>query len=195
MHRRLLFLLLLFCWATAAPAQFNSAPQPEVKLRGRNVGDLYAAQMALLSNYCRLDFAGARLQPAGWDHFKPFTSLRANPDFTRVTIVTRFDVESPTEPSETLTVSYQTMGFYQQGEGYTPDAESDQVEFRVQERNGNLLVTGATPETPHVSVRAAIAWMNLLLADPKTTEPERAHLKDALMQLNRLLPKTRAAGA
>jgi hypothetical protein len=31
--------------------------------------------------------------------------------------------------------------------------------------------------------------MNLLLDDPKTTELERAHLKDAVMQLNRSLPK------
>jgi hypothetical protein len=194
MRCRLISLLFLLSWTTAALAQFNPGLQPGVKLRGRNASDLYAAQKVVLSNYCRLDFAGARLQPEGWVRFKPFTTIRANPEYTRITIVSRFDVESPSQPSDYLTVNYQKVGFYQQGEGYTPAVETDQVEFRVQERNGDLLVTGVTPDTPHVSARAAIAWMNLLLRDAKTAEPERAHLKDAVLQLNELLARMRAAG-
>jgi len=194
MRCRLISLLILLSCTAAAPAQFNPGPQPGVKLRGRSASDLDAAQRVLLSNYCRLDFAGTRLQPEGWVRFKPFTSMRANPEYTRVTIVSRFDVESPSQPSEYVTVNYQMLGFYQQGEGYTPALETDRIEFRVQEQNGNLLVTGVTPEIPHVSARAAIAWMNLLLGDPKTSEPERAHLKDAVLQLNELLAKMRAAG-
>jgi hypothetical protein len=189
MHRRLCFLLFVFLWTTAALAQFSSASQPGVKLQGRSIDGLNAAQRVLVSSYCRLDFAGARLQPAGWNRFEPFTLLRANPEFTRVTIVTRFDVESQVLPSDQLTVRYQRMGYYQQGAGYTRDSGADRVEFQVKEHNGALLVTGISPEAPHVSARAAIAWMNLLLDDPKTTELERAHLKDAVMQLNRSLPK------
>ena len=48
---------------------------------------------------------------------------------------------------------------------------------------------------PHVSPRAAIAWMNLLLGDPKTTELERAHLKDAVQQLNKFLPQPHSGSA
>ena len=194
MRCRLISLLILLGCTTAALAQFNSGPQGGVKLRGLSASDLYAGQKVLLSNYCRLDFSGARLQPEGWVRFKPYTSLRTNPEYTRIAIVSRFDMESPSQPSEYLTVNYQMLGFYQQGEGYTAALETDRVEFRVKEQNGNLLVTDMTPDTPHVSARAAIAWMNLLLGDTKTAEPERAHLKDAVLQLNALLAKMRAAG-
>ncbi len=147
----------------------------------------------LLSSYCRLDFEGARLQAAGWSRFKPYTSLRANPEFNRVVIVTRFNIETPEQPVEELSATYQTVGFYQEDEGYTAQASSDQVTFRVREQNGDLLVTELRPESPHVSPRAAIAWMNLRLADPKTSDLERAYLKDALQQLNKFLPQPRPA--
>jgi hypothetical protein len=189
MFRYLRLLLFLVVGTTAALAQFGSAQPPGVQLRGRSFSDLAAAQKVLLSNYCRLDFEGARLEAEGWKRFKAYTAMRANPEYTRVTIVSRFDVESPETPSEYLTVRYQMMGFYQKDEGYTPALETDRVEFRVQEQNGNLLVAGATPDGPHVSARAAVTWMNRLLDDPKITDLERAHLKDARVQLNRLMGK------
>jgi hypothetical protein len=195
MNRRLFALLFLLVWTAAALAQFgsNSSSQPGVKLRGQSFAELYAAQKVLLSNYCRLDFEGARLQPAGWNRFKPYTSLRTNPEFTRVIIVTRFNIEAPEQPSEELSANYQTVGSYREGEGYTSASFSDQVTFRMQEQNGNLLVTEVHPETPHVSPRAALAWMTLRLADPKTSELERALLKDAVQQLNKSLPQPRPA--
>jgi hypothetical protein len=149
---------------------------------------LYAAQRLLLSSFCRLDFEGARLQAEGWERFRPYTSLRANPEFTRILIVTRFDVETPEQPSEELNVHYQTVGSYLLDEGYTAGSSSEQAEFRVQEQNGVLLVTAVSPESPHVSPRAALAWMKLRLDDPKTSDLERAHLLDAVNQLNNLLP-------
>lgn len=193
MRRRPLALLFWFALTSAALAQFTSVQQSGVKLRGRSFSELYAAQKTLLSNYCRLDFEGARLQSAGWNRFKPYTSLRDNPEFNRVVIVTRFNIEAPEQPVEELSASYQAVGFYQEGEGFTAEASNDQVTFRVQEQNGDLLVTAVHPESPHVSPRAAVAWMNLRLADPKTTDLERAHLKDALEQLNKFLPQPRPA--
>jgi hypothetical protein len=195
MNRRLFPLLFLMVWTAAALAQFGSAAssQPGVKLRGRSFAELYAAQKVLLSNFCRLDFEGARLEPAGWNRLKPYTSLRNNPEFTRVIVVTRFNIETPEQPSEELSASYQTVGYYQEGEGYTPASSNDQVIFRVQEQNDNLLVTEFHPEAPHVSPRAALAWMALRLADPKTSELERTLLNDAVRQLNRSLPQPRPA--
>jgi len=193
MRRRLLALLFCFVLTSAALAQFSYAPQSGVKLRGRGFSELFAAQKGLLSNYCRLDFEGARLEAVGWNRFKPYTSLRANPEFNRVVIVTRFNIETPDQPVEELSASYQTVGFYQEGEGFTAQATNDQVTFRVQEQNGDLLVTAIRPESPHVSPRAAIAWMNLRLADPQTTDLERVHLKDAMQQLNKFLPQPRPA--
>ncbi len=85
MNRRLLPLLFLMVWTAAALAQFgsNSSSQPGVKLRGRSFAELYAAQKVLLSNYCRLDFEGARLEATGWNRFQPYTSLRRNPEYPR----------------------------------------------------------------------------------------------------------------
>ena len=193
MHRRLLSCFFLFLITTAALAQYGQNAQSGVKLRGRSYADLYAGQKVLLSNYCRLDFEGARLQTNGWNRFKPFTSLRENPEFTSVIVVTRFDIDTPETPTETLYASYQAVGFYQENEGYTSASRNDRVKFRVQEQNGNLLLTEITPETPHVSPRAAIAWMNTRLADPSINELERAHLKDAVNQLNKFLPQSRPA--
>ncbi len=186
MRRKLFFLAFLFISA-AALAQFGGSPQGGVKLRGHNYADVYAAQKALLSNYCRLDFEGTRLQPAGWNRFKPFTSLRANPEFTRVIIVSRFDIESPEQPSERLSANYKRVGYYQEGEGYIPSSGNERVDFRVQERNGEMVVIDVSPETPHVSPRAALAWMNTRLADPATGELERSHLQEAVKQLNKLM--------
>jgi hypothetical protein len=164
--------------------------QPSVNLRGKSFAELFAAQKVLLSNYCRLDFEGARLQPSGWARFKPFTSLRANPEFTRVVVVTRFDIEAPEQPSEEVNAHFQTVGSYDEGEGFTSAASSDRVTLRVQQQpNGDLLVTEVHPGAPHVSPRSAISWLNVRLADPKVTELERAHLKDAVDQLNRLFPR------
>ncbi len=195
---RRLLLALLFCSAlrpaasSAALAQFSADPQPGVKLRGRSFTELYAAQKTLLSNYCRLDFAGARLEAAGWSRFKPYTSLGANPEFNRVIIVTRFNIQTPEQPGEEVSASYQTVGQYQEGEGYTPAASEDQVTFRVQEQSGDLLVTEVRPQSPHISPRAAIAWMTLRLADPKTGDLERTQLKDAVEQLNQFLSQPRS---
>jgi hypothetical protein len=192
MPRRPPALLLWFVLTSAALAQLGSAPQSGVSLRGRSFSDLFAAQKVLLSNYCRLDFEGARLQAAGWDRFKRYTSLRANPEFHRIVIVTRFNIENLEQPTEELSVGYQTLGFYQEGEGYTALASNDQVTFRIQEQRGELLVTEVRPESPHVSARAAAAWMNLRLADPQTSDLERVHLRDAVEQLNKFLPPPRS---
>src|ERR1700676_3801056 len=153
MFRRLRSLLILFVLTAAALAQYGSSAQPGsqpgVRLRGRSFAELYAAQKVLLSNYCRLEFDGARLQASGWNRFKPFTSLRANPEFTRIIIVTRFDIEAPERPTEELYANYHAVGFYDEGEGYSDHSANDRVEFRVQEQNGNLLVTEVRPNTPH----------------------------------------------
>ena len=193
MHRRLFSSLFLAALTSAAFAQFGPAPQSGIKLRGRSIAEFESEQKTLLSNYCRLDFEGARLDPSAWNRLKPYTSLRANPEFTRIVVVTRFNIEIPQQPGEDLTASYRTIGFYQWGEGYRDAVQGDRVQFRVQEQNGTLLVTGFTPDEPHVSPHAAVTWMNLLLGDPKTPDWERARLKEALRQLNKFLPQPRSA--
>jgi hypothetical protein len=190
MLRRLFCSLFLIFLATAAVAQLIPGGVPLD--RSRNI-DIVTKKRVLLSNYCRLDFEGARLRPDGWSRFKPYTSMRANPDYSRVVIVTRFDVETPEEQAAALYVNYRTVGYYDELAGYTASATSERVEFQVAEHNDEVMVAEVTPEMPHVSPRAAIAWINLRLADPKTSDSERAHMKDALEQLNKLLPQVRPA--
>jgi len=195
MHRRLLTLVFVFLLASAAVAQLVGAQQstPGVRLHSMSVADLSASQKILLSNFCRLDFEGARLQAAGWNRLKPFTSLKNNPEFERVVVVVRFDVETVERPSETVRVGYKAVGYYNEIEGYTAISANDYVVFRTQEQHGDLMVTQITPSAPHVSPRAAVEWMTLRLSDPNVTEPERAHLKDAIAQLSKLVPQPRAA--
>ena len=175
---------------TAAVAQAGSGSfTPGVPLDKSRDIDIVTKKRVLLSNYCRLDFEGARLRSDGWSRFKPYTSMRFNPDYSRVVIVTRFNVETPGEQAAVLYVNYRTVGYYDELVGYTASATSERVEFQVAEHNDEVLVAEVTPGIPHVSPRAAIAWMNLRLADPKTSDVERAHMKDALEQLNKLLPQ------
>src|SRR5512141_2231900 len=87
MHRWLLSWLSLFLLTAAAVAQYGSSSQanalpdsqlnsqPTVKLGGRIFSDLYSAQS--LSNFCRLDCEGARLQAGDRERFRPYTSLRS----------------------------------------------------------------------------------------------------------------------
>lgn len=185
MQRRIYSLVLLVVLSTLALAQYGANAQSGVKLRGRSFGDLFVAQKVLLSNYCRLDFEGMRLQPSGWSRFKPYTSVRSNPEFTQIVVVKRFDIESPEDATELLHVNYQTVGFYRERDGFTAAAIKEQVAFRVQEQSGDVIITEVNPETPHVSPRSAIAWMNMRLTDPKTSELERAYLKDAINQLTK----------
>ena len=46
-----------------------------------------------------------------------------------------------------------------------------------------------------MSLRAALAWMKRLLDDPKTSDVEREHLRDAVNQLNKLLAAPHPARA
>jgi hypothetical protein len=195
MRRRLLSLLFLFVLISAALGQAGSV-MPQIPLSGSNDIDMATKKRVLISNYCRLDFEGMRLRPDGWNRLKPYVTMRTNPDYSRVVIVSRFDVETPEETAEVLYVNYREVGYYDELDGYAAFATSERVEFHIQEQqHGNeVLVTEISPGMPHVSPRAAIAWMNLRLADPKTSEVERTHLKDAVQRLNKfLLPPTPAA--
>ena len=189
MQRRLLSFLLLFVLTAGAMAQDGSG----MKIHGRNVSDFLAAQRILLSNFCRLDFEGARLQPAGWNRIKPFTSLRMNPEFERVVIVVRFDIESTEQPSETVRVNYKAVGYYDSNDGYATISGSDRVIFRIQEHDRNLMITEIAPTAPHVSPRAALEWMNLRMNDATTTDLERVHLKEAIGEVSKLVPQPHAS--
>jgi len=189
--RRLLLASFLALLAATAVGQIGITSQsgtPGVRVHSRSFGELAASEKTLLSSFCRLDFEGARLQPEGWSRLKPFTALRANPEFRRIVIVTRFDVEVQEENTYTVPVTYKVAGVYDANEGYARPSTVDHVTFHTQEQNGNLVVTSFDPDSPHVSPQAALTWINLRLADAKITDLERAQLDDAAKQIGKLVP-------
>lgn len=115
--------------------------------------------------------------------------MSVNPDYRRLVIVTRYNVETKEQLAELLYVNYQDVGYYDERGGYVASATSERVEFQVEEDNNEVKVAKVSTEMPHVSPRAAIAWMNERLADPKISDLERAHLRDAVEQMNKLLPQ------
>lgn len=195
MRRRLLSLLFIFLLSAAAMAQISVVPQsmPGIRVGGRSVSDYVASQKILLSNFCRLDYEGTRLQATGWNRFKSITSLRDNPEFERVVVVTRFDIELPEQISETVRVNYKAIGYYDFIEGYVVVSGNDRVIFRTQEQKDNLTVTEIAPAAPHVSPRAALEWMTMRMNDANTSELERAHLKYGIAELSKLVSQPKAA--
>lgn len=200
MFRHLSYIFVLFVLTTPASPQMGQAGSrsgmpagvqmpPETK----SVIDLSSKKRMLLSSYCRLDYDGARLRSNGWKLFKPYTSMSANPEYRRLVVVSRYNVDTPQQSSDLLYVSYQQVGYYDELGGYVGAATSERVEFQIEEDNGEVMVTKVFPEMPHVSPRAAIAWMNLRLADSKSSDLERTHLRDAVEQLSKFLPRPRLA--
>jgi hypothetical protein len=180
----LLFLLLTAAWL---PAQIGLSTQSSggVRLRNRSSAEVLGAQRILLSNFCRLDFDGARLQPDAWTRVKPFTTLRPAEGWPRIFIVTRWDFEVLEEARDSQIVTYKLTGVYDLAEGYSAISASEQVQFVMHEHDGNLVITAITPDAPHLSARAALAWMRQRLNDAGTSDPERAHLRDAITQIER----------
>ncbi len=180
----LLFLLLTAAWL---PAQIGLSTQSSggVRLRNRSSAEVLGAQRILLSNFCRLDFDGARLQPDAWARVKPFTTLRPAEGWPRILIVTRWDFEVLEEARDSQIVTYKLTGVYDLAEGYSAISASEQVQFVMHEHDGNLVITAITPDAPHLSARAALAWMRQRLNDAGTSDPERAHLRDAITQIER----------
>jgi hypothetical protein len=88
-------------------------------------------------------------------------------------------------PSVQLVVGYQTLGIYDQAEGYTAGSSNAPVAFHVQQQNDAVTITEIKPTEPHVSARAALAWMKSRLADPTTSDMEQIHLKDAIAALSK----------
>jgi hypothetical protein len=201
MYRRLFSFSLLLVLTTATFAQRGQPPMGQTEMRPgtvpdaltqtdtKSIVDLATKKRRVLSNYCRLDFDGARLSPEGWNRFEPYTSISANPDYRRLVIVSRFSVEPPEESAELLYVNYQDEGYYDDRGGYVASSAKERVEFQVEEKNNDAVVARVSTEMPHVSPRAAITWMTQRLSDPKTSEANRTRLKDAIEQLTKLIPQ------
>src|SRR3974377_1400583 len=48
----------------------------------------------LVARYCRMDYAGPRLNPADWPKIQPMVVWRQDPEFSLFIVTNRFDVDA-----------------------------------------------------------------------------------------------------
>ena len=163
---RLAFVSLAFLVAGlgSAEAQFGvPLDRNEPKLES-------ATARELVERYCRMDYAGARLNPADWPKLQPLVSWRSNPDYPLMMVTSRFDVEQ--EPvlehgKYSIIVHYRLLGRYDLTEGYSSNSAStvQDVQFVVAEVNGEWRITEVEPSYPHPSRASILQWLNKKLAE------------------------------
>jgi hypothetical protein len=154
----------LFIFVARGSAQFGvPLNRTDAKLEPATVRELVA-------RYCRLDYAGARLNPADWPKLQPIVAWPTNPDYSLFMTTSRFDLETDAVPDRgkySVTVHYRLLGKYDLSEGYSQDSANkiEDVRYVVSEVNGNWRITEAEPAYPHPSRAAALQWLNAKLAE------------------------------
>ena len=124
----------------------------------------------LVARYCRLDYAGARLNPSDWPKLQPLVAWQANPDYSLFMVTSRFDVDPESVPEHgkyQVTVHYRVLGKYDMSEGYSQESakQVEDVQYVVSEVNGDWRIAEAEPGYPHPSRAAALQWLNKKLAE------------------------------
>jgi len=119
----------------------------------------------LVAQYCRLDYAGARLNSSEWSKIQSLVAWRSNPDFPLFMVTSRFDVSDEVDSTHgkyEVSVRYRLLGKYDLTEGYSQDSSNnvETVRFVVSEVNGDWRITEAEPNYPHPSKAAALQWIN-----------------------------------
>ena len=150
----------------------------------------------LVARYCRLDYAGARLNPADWPKLQPVVSWPSNPDYSLFMITARFDVGTDAVPEHgkyLVMVRYRLLGKFDLSEGYLVDTADhvEDVQYTVAEVNGEWRVTDVEPGYPHVSKAATLQWLNGKLANAQD-EASKTIYQNAL---DRLQPEKTAPSA
>jgi hypothetical protein len=146
-----------------------------------------ASVRELVAQYCRMDYAGARLNPADWVKLEPLVAWHANPDFLLFMTTSRFDVDNDPVPEHgkyQVTVHYRLVGRYDLSEGYSHESANqiEDVRFTVSEVNGEWRITEVEPGYPHPSRAAALQWASKKLAE--TQDPAtKASYQSAVEQL------------
>ena len=116
-----------------------------------------------VSQYCRLDYTGARINAADWSKLQPLVSWPKNPEYPLIDVVSRYEVDPSVSSQKNrlyVTVQYHLLGRFNMGEGYTRDVSSvEQVQVVAEENNGELKIVDAYPNYPHPSRAAMLKWL------------------------------------
>lgn len=142
---------------------------------------------ALVSQYCRLDYAGARLDPQLWPKIQPVVWWKTNPDYTHIDVISHYTVENEPELANgkyTVTVHYQLLGRFEPGIGYLrAEARSNQdVDYTVTAVNDEWRIDDANPNFPHPSRAAMLKWLNDKISTAQDPSSKNLY-QDALSKL------------
>ena len=117
-----------------------------------------------VSQYCRLDYGGARLNPQDWTRLQPLVAWPKNPEYPLINVVTRYDVEQNVVTAHgryLVTVHYRLLGRFNLGQGYTTEVAGtiEEVQFSVEDSNGDLKIVDINPNYPRPSRAAMLKWL------------------------------------
>jgi hypothetical protein len=174
--------------AVVVSSSLALAQAPSYRIKTRSVSELYADERSLIGQWCRYDFEGSRLSPDGWKKFDALTTMKSNPDYSSVYVVSRYQMVAPERPSMAAQVRYWVIGRFEPGIGYSVQPDTRDVVFRFAEKDGELQVIDLDPAQPNISKPAFEAWVKAQLATA-TTQPEKTLLQHVLDQLNPPPPK------
>ena len=183
MFRRAVILLSLSFVSVNAFTQV-----PNLRIKTRSVSELQAEQRGLVGQWCRLDFEGSRLNDGGWKKFDNLTNIKLNPDFSSIYVISRYQVDSPERISMSVPVTYNVIGRYEVGVGYTPMNDTRYVAFKFSDKEGDLQIVDIDPPQPNVSKMVFLAWVKEQLAAAKS-DTDKLALQNALNQLVPPQPK------
>lgn len=171
--------IALIATALAAP---TFGQQVGYKLKARTIAEVSAEQRQVVGRWCRLDYDGMRLTPDAWSKFAPLTTLKNNPEFRGIQIVSRYQVLPAERPSVEASVAYVLIGHFELGPGFTRESGTTTVNYRIADRDGQLVIADVEPARPHVSRQAALAWLKQQ-REAATNDPDRMQLDAAIQAL------------
>ncbi len=141
----------------------------------------------LVTNYCRLDYEGARLDPKAWSKFQPLVWWTEAPKYSQIDVIARYVVDpEPVSKNGKYIVSahYRLLGTYDLANGYVPEPSGSMqnVDFLVSSENTEWRIGDAENTFPHPSRAAMLKWL-----DDQLASTQDAAAKDRLQRALTLL--------
>jgi hypothetical protein len=162
-----------------AVAQYQG---PNLHIRTRSVAEVQADERSLVGQWCRFDYEGSRLSDEGWKKFDSVTTIKKNPEYSAVYVISRYQMNPSERVSMEASVTYTVIGRYELGVGYTPINDTRDVTFKFSDKQGDFQIVDIDPAQPSVSKLAFLSWVKEQMATTKNPSDKMA-LEHAMNQL------------
>ncbi|HEX8926513.1 MAG TPA: hypothetical protein VF786_12015 [Terriglobales bacterium] len=174
--------VVVLSMCSAALAQVPSINMP----RTEDPVSFEAEQRRTVIDYCRADFDGARLSPQGFQRVRQFLTQSDNPKFDGFEVASRYSVPAPPDPSGPVVATYRLVGRWDNRSGWKEGNFVEDVRFDVVKREGAAVISNIEPGQPHVSARAALAYLRQRLAAAQT-DSERSMIQKGIDALSAIV--------